>query len=238
MLWSRYAAILFDLDGVITPTAEIHLRAWRETFDPLLTTRPGQRPFSDEDYFAHIDGRTRIDGVRDFLASRGLRFAEGSAGDPPEADTVHGIGARKNKAFTLILHRDGVTPYPGSMRLIRHAAGKGLKLGIVSSSRNARLVLHAASLDDWFAVVVDGSAAAAGHLAGKPAPDTFLRAARLLGETPTRCVVIEDSVPGVVAGVAGRFGAVVGVDRGAGGAELAAAGAGVVVHDLGELVDP
>lgn len=238
MLWTRYAAILFDLDGVITPTAEIHLRAWRETFDSLLTGLPGQAPFRDEEYFAHIDGRARLDGVRDFLASRGLKLDEGLPDDPPDADTVYGIGARKNRTFTRVLARDGVTPYAGAMRLVRHAAARNLKLAIVSSSRNARAVLHAAGIDDWFAVVVDGAAAAAGHLAGKPAPDTFLRAASLLGEPPSRCVVIEDSVPGIKAGAMGGFAYVVGVDGGAGGPELTAAGAKVVVRDLGELVDP
>lgn len=237
MKWSRYAAILFDLDGVITPTAEVHMRAWSETFNSFLTGRPGQPPYTDDDYFAHVDGKPRFDGVRDFLASRGIRLPEGTHDDPPEQDTVGGLGNRKNEMFNRIITRDGIAAYPGSVRLLRRLAEDGMKFAIVSSSRNAKAVLHAAGLEDWFPVVVDGALAAREHIAGKPAPDTFQHAAALLGEPDARCVVVEDAISGVQAGAAGGFGLVIGVDRGAGGAELRAAGADIVVKDLAELVD-
>ena len=237
MKWSRYAAILFDLDGVITPTAEVHMRAWSEMFNSFLTGRPGQPPYTDDDYFAHVDGKPRFDGVRDFLASRGIRLPEGTHDDPPEQDTVGGLGNRKNEMFNRIITRDGIAAYPGSVRLLRRLAEDGMKFAVVSSSRNAKAVLHAAGLEDWFPVVVDGALAAREHIAGKPAPDTFQHAAALLGEADARCVVVEDAISGVQAGAAGGFGLVIGVDRGAGGAELRAAGADIVVKDLAELVD-
>lgn len=236
MLWSRYAACLFDLDGVLTPTAAIHRRAWQETFDSLLGPLPGQPLFSGDDYFRYVDGKPRIDGVRDLLVSRGIRLPEGRPDDPPEADTVAGLGNRKNLAFNRVLARDGIAPYPGVARLLGHLAGRGVGLAVVSSSRNAKPVLRAAGLLERFPVIVDGNAVVSGHLAGKPAPDTFLRAAALLGQPAARCVVLEDAISGVAAGVAGGFGLVVGVDRGAGEAALKAAGAGLVVDDLTRLV--
>lgn len=196
MKWSRYAAILFDLDGVITPTAEVHMRAWSETFSSFLTGRPGQPPYTDDDYFAHVDGKPRFDGVRDFLASRGIRLPEGTHDDPPEQDTVGGLGNRKNEMFNRIITRDGIAAYPGSVRLLRRLAEEGMKFAVVSSSRNAKAVLHAAGLEDWFPVVVDGALAAREHIAGKPAPDTFQHAAALLGEPDARCVVVEDAISG------------------------------------------
>jgi beta-phosphoglucomutase family hydrolase len=235
--WSRYAAVLFDLDGVITPTAVVHMAAWSELFNGYLTEHhPAQPPYTDADYFAQVDGKPRYDGVRDFLASRGLSLPEGSSDDPPTALTVRGLGNRKNDAFNRVLDRDGVAPYPGSVVLLDHLRDVGVPLGVVSSSANARHVLQAAGLLDRFGTVVDGHVADELGLAGKPAPDTFLHAAAALGVAAGDAVVLEDAVSGVAAGAAGGFGLVVGVDRGAGPTALGNAGADVVVTDLGQLV--
>jgi beta-phosphoglucomutase family hydrolase len=230
-----YGAALFDLDGVLTPTAEVHRRAWSKMFNEFLAPR-ALAPYTDDDYFAFVDGKPRYDGVRDFLASRGLTLPEGSPGDRPTEDTVAGLGNRKNLTFTAVLEADGVQPYPGSVVLLNHLATVPIRLAVVSSSANAEAVLRAAGLRERFPVLVDGQVAAAEGLPGKPAPDTYLRAAALLGVPISEAVVLEDAVSGVAAGRAGNFGLVVGVDRGAGAATLTAAGADVVVSDLGELV--
>lgn len=235
--WRRYAAVLFDLDGVLTPTATVHMAAWSEMFNAYLAQRhPEQPPYTDADYFAYVDGKPRYDGVRDFLASRGIVLPEGTVADPGTAETVRGLGNRKNEAFNEVLDRDGVAPYPGSVLLLDHLRVLGVPLAVVSSSANAPHVLRAAGLLDRFATVVDGRVADEGHLAGKPAPDTFLRAAALLGAAAADSVVLEDAVSGVAAGAAGRFGLVVGVDRGAGATALTEAGADLVVSDLAQLV--
>jgi beta-phosphoglucomutase family hydrolase len=239
--WSEYAAVLFDLDGVITPTAEVHMRAWAELFDEFLADpeKPGdgdRSPYTDADYFAYVDGKPRYDGVRDFLTARGIELPEGQEDDPPTAATVKGLGNRKDRAFNAVLERDGVEAYPGSVRLVDHLRGLGLELAVVSSSRNAVTVLEAAGIVDRFAVVVSGAVAAERDLAGKPAPDTFLHAAESVGATSDTAVVVEDAVSGVSAGAAGRFALVVGVDRGAGEAALLDAGADLVVRDLDELL--
>ncbi len=242
--------MLFDLDGVITPTAEVHMRAWAEMFNAFLDDLPAgvgdgadSSPYTDEDYFAHVDGKPRYDGVRDFLDSRGIELPEGSPQDPPDqpADqaTVCGLGNRKNEAFNEVLHRDGVTAYPGSVAFLDRLRELEVPLAVVSSSANAPAVLEAAGLADRFVTVVDGRVARAEGLDGKPAPDTFLRAAELLGAIPADSVVLEDAVSGVRAGAAGDFALVVGVDRGAGPDVLRGAGAHVVVSDLAELLgDP
>lgn len=235
MDWSRYSAVLFDLDGVVTPTALVHMSAWHEMFTAFLAGRADQAPYTDEDYYAHVDGLPRDDGVRGFLASRGITLPEGSPDDPPEAETVNGLGNRKNQAFNAILARDGVTPYPGTVEVIHLLADAGIPMAIVSSSKNTPAVLRAAKLSHFFSVVVDGNVAEAESLAGKPSPDTFLRAAQLLGVAPATAVAIEDAISGVAAGAAGGFGLVIGVNRGAGEKQLRLAGAGVVVDDLGEL---
>ena len=239
MDWHDYDAALFDLDGVLTPTAEVHMRAWRDLFTDYLTLK-GQtsRPYVDADYFEHIDGKPRYDGVRDFLASRGITLAEGEPSDPSDADTVCGLGNRKNDFFAAALASEGVEPYAGSVALLDHLESLGTKVAVVSSSRNAPAVLDAAGLADRFEVVVDGQVAADAGLPGKPAPDTFLEAANRLGVDPERAVVFEDAVSGVAAGHAGGFGLVVGVDRGVGADPLTDAGADQVVQDLGELVEP
>ncbi len=240
LAWSDVGAVLFDLDGVLTPTARVHMAAWAELFTTYLrdvdVEGADTSPYTDEDYFAHVDGKPRYDGVRDLLAARGIELPYGHPTDPPDAETVCGLGNRKNDAFNAVLERDGVEPYPGSLALLDLLRGLGTPLAVVSSSANARAVLAAAGLADRFVSVVDGRVASAVGLPGKPAPDTFLRAARECGAAPADSVVVEDAVSGVQAGAAGGFLAVVGVDRGAGEAALLDAGATVVVSDLQELV--
>jgi beta-phosphoglucomutase family hydrolase len=228
-------AVLFDLDGVLTPTAEVHMRAWGRMFSEFLAGR-AVAGYRDADYFASIDGRPRLDGVRAMLASRGIVLPEGTPDDDPALETVAGLGNRKNAAFTAELAERGVQPYPGSVRFVDAAVAAGLAVAVVSSSRNAEPVLRAAGIRDRFPVVVDGAVAAAAGLAGKPAPDTYLHAAGLLGLDAADCAVVEDAHSGVQAGRAGGFGLVVGVDRGAGALELLGSGADLVVEDLAELI--
>ncbi|WP_240181681.1 beta-phosphoglucomutase family hydrolase [Nocardioides sp. 616] len=240
--WTDYDAVLFDLDGVVTPTAEVHMRAWSEMFNGFLADpdAPGggdRSPYTDQDYFDHVDGKPRYDGVRDFLASRGIELPEGSADDAPEALTVTGLGNRKNDAFNAVLERDGVKAYPGSVLLLDHLRDLGLPLAVVSSSQNAPSVLEAAGLSDRFRTVVSGAVAEELGLPGKPAPDTFVHAAHEVGAAVDRSVVLEDAVSGVRAGAAGGFALVIGVDRGAGEQVLTDAGADLVVSDLAALVE-
>ena len=225
--WADYAAVLFDLDGVVTPTAEVHMRAWSEMFNAYLQAEGSQSPYTDADYFAYVDGKPRYDGVRDFLTSRGI---------PAPEDLVVELGDRKNDAFNVVLVRDGVTAYPGSVALLDHLRALGMPLAVVSSSANAPAVLEAAALADRFETVVSGAVAKERGLPGKPAPDTFEYAAEVLGATAATSVVLEDAVSGVRAGRAGDFALVVGVDRGAGAHTLTEAGADLVVADLQELV--
>ena len=234
--WDEYDAALFDLDGVVTPTAEVHMRAWSAMFNDYLKTKPGQEPYTDEDYYAYVDGKPRYDGVRTFLHARGIDLPEGSPGDPPDAETVIGLGNRKNDYFAKVLADEGVKAYPGSVRLLEALKARGLPMAIVSSSRNAPAVLDAAGVTDYFSFVMHGGIAAERHLAGKPAPDTFLAAGEELGAEPGRAVVFEDAISGVEAGAAGHFGLVIGVDRGAGAKALTDGGADVVVDDLAELL--
>lgn len=233
--WTGAAAILFDLDGVLTPTAIIHERAWQQLFEGYLAQHPGVPAYAESDYFDHIDGKPRFDGVRDFLASRGIVLPEGPLDDAPGNDTVHGLGNRKNAVFNSIVAA-GVDPYPGSVKFMDAAEERGLQLAVVSSSRNAPAVLKAAGLDHRFEVVVDGVVAVAAGLPGKPRPDTYTYAAGLLGLASEDCVVVEDAVSGVQAGHAGSFHSVIGVDRGAGHQTLLDAGATLVVNDLDELL--
>lgn len=229
-------AVLFDLDGVLTPTAEVHMRAWGALFAPYLEQR-GAAPYTDADYFAHIDGKPRYDGVRTLLASRGIVLSDGDPADGADLDTVCGLGNRKNDVFAQVLATEGVVPFPGSIAFLDALAERGTAVAVVSSSRNATVVLAAAGLTDRFEVVVDGLVAAARGIAGKPAPDTYLDAAEQLGVAPSRAVVVEDAESGVAAGRAGDFGLVLGVDRGAGAEALLANGADTVVTDLGDLVE-
>lgn len=235
MTWDAVDAVLFDLDGVITPTAEVHMHAWAEMFTPFLAEH-GVAPYTEQDYFAYVDGRPRYDGVATLLASRGIDLPWGDPADAPAAETVCGLGNRKNELFGEVLVRDGVTPYPGSVRLIDVLEDRSTPMAVVSSSANAPDVLQAAGLTGRFTTVVDGTVAREHSLPGKPRPDTYQYAADLLGVPHDRAVVVEDAVSGVQAGAAGGFALVVGVDRGAGADTLRANGAGIVVQDLAELV--
>ncbi|XVV06415.1 HAD family hydrolase [Actinosynnema sp. CA-248983] len=227
-------ACLFDLDGVLTSTAVLHRRAWRRTFDDFLRPR-GEPPFAESDYIKYVDGRPRYDGVRTFLASRGITLPEGSPDDPPDRDTVHGVGNRKNELIDAIIRQEGVAPYPGTVRYLDAVLGK-LKIGVVTSSANASRVLDAADLSKYVQALVDGVVISRDGLRGKPAPDSFLAGARLLDVEPARAAVFEDALAGVEAGRAGGFGYVVGVDRAGQRAALLENGADVVVEDLAELL--
>jgi beta-phosphoglucomutase family hydrolase len=236
-------ACLFDLDGVLTKTAAVHDAAWTEMFDGFLTKladTTGARftPFdSHEDYDDYVDGKPREDGVRDFLASRGISLPEGSPADPPTADTIYGLGNRKNELLLKKIHDDGVQVYEGSVRYLEAVERAGLHRAVVSSSANTEQVLKVTGLAHFFEVRVDGVTITKRHLHGKPAPDTFLDAARQLGVEPAHAAVFEDALSGVAAGHAGHFGFVVGVDRVGQAAELAQHGATRVVQDLAELLD-
>ncbi|MBV9608729.1 MAG: beta-phosphoglucomutase family hydrolase [Acidobacteria bacterium] len=238
-----YDAVLLDLDGVITDTASVHAACWKKMFDEYLQKRATERgeafrPFDiATDYRLYVDGKPRYNGVRDFLASRAIRLPEGSPDDPPQAETVDGLGNRKNDLVNKIIEENGVEPYQGSVELIYQLRGRRFKIAVVTSSQNCTAVLRAAKLDHCFDVQVDGNVIHAQHLAGKPAPDTFLMAARLLGVAPARAVVIEDALSGVEAGSSGNFGLVIGVARKGNAEELRRHGAHLVVNDLGELVD-
>jgi len=229
-------AVLFDLDGVITPTAEVHMRAWRAMFERLFADWDIEPPYTDSDYFDHLDGKKRYDGVAAVLRSRGIEIPWGQPSDPPDADTVCGVGNRKNEVFSRVLREEGIRPYPGSIALLDALAAAGTPVAIVSSSKNAREVLTAAGVIDRFPVIMDGLIAEAEHLPSKPAPDVFLEAARLCGVEPARAAAVEDAISGVQSAAAGGFGVIVGVDRGAGAEPLAQAGATIVVSDLAELV--
>jgi beta-phosphoglucomutase family hydrolase len=235
-------AALFDLDGVLTQTAKVHAKAWKEMFDAFLKARAektGQAfvPFdAHADYDEHVDGLPRADGVRGFLASRGIELPEGDDGDAPDAQTVHGLGNRKNELVLGIMKRDGVQPYAGSVRYVDAAKDAGLQVAVVSSSVNARDALRAAGILDRFEHVVDGHTARQQRLKGKPAPDMFLAGARAVGVDPALAAVFEDALAGVQAGHAGRFGRVIGVDRVGQADALREHGADRVVQDLDELL--
>ena len=234
---------LFDLDGVLTRTAEVHDAAWQEMFDGYLRERSRRtgEPFvafdPAADYENFVDGKPRADGTRSFLASRGIELPEGSAGDPPGAETVAGLSNRKNEILLRRIREDGVAAYPGSVRYVRAATEAGLRRAVVTSSANCRDVLAGAGIGDLFEAQIDGLTARREHLRGKPAPDTFLAGARALGLAPGAAAVFEDAQAGVAAGRAGRFVFVVGVDRLGQAAELRKHGADVVVADLAELLD-
>jgi beta-phosphoglucomutase family hydrolase len=234
---------LFDLDGVLTQTAKVHAAAWKEMFDAYLRRNAEQTntafvPFDlVSDYDTYVDGKPRADGTRSFLQSRGIQLPEGTPDDPPEADTVQGLGARKNEIVLRMIRRDGVEAYPGSVRYVHAVRDAGLARAVVSSSTNCRDVLAAAGIEDLFDVRIDGVVAERDHLRGKPAPDTFLAGARALGVEATHAAVFEDALAGVEAGRAGHFGVVVGVDRVGQAAALREHGADVVVTDLSQLLE-
>jgi beta-phosphoglucomutase family hydrolase len=237
-------ACLFDLDGVLTKTAAVHARAWKAMFDQFLRDRAARtgQPFVPfeihPDYEQYVDGKPRADGVRSFLASRGIELPEGTPQDPREAETIMGLGRRKNDLVLQMIHEDGVEPYEGSVRFVQEAKAAGLPCAVVSSSTNTHDVLKAAGIADLFPTVVDGVVAEREGLKGKPAPDTFLAGARALGVDPADAAVFEDAIAGVEAGRAGGFGLVVGVDRVGQAEALRAHGGDVVVRDLAELIGP
>jgi alpha,alpha-trehalase len=234
-------AVIFDLDGVVTRTADVHADAWKQLFDEYLATRARRlgetfTPFDREaDYRRFVDGKPRSEGVASFLGSRGIELPLGSPDDPEERETVCGLGNRKNRYFLDALDRKGPDAYPTTLALIARLRRRGVRTAVVSASRNCAAVLEAAGIGDLFDTKVDGVDAAELGLAGKPDPATFAAAARRLGVDPLRAAVIEDASAGVEAGRRGGFGLVVGVDRGAQSEALAAAGADVVVADLAEL---
>lgn len=236
-------ACLFDLDGVLTDTASVHGAAWTETFDEFLRAHAARTgtpfvPFDPRgDYDTYVDGKRREDGVRDFLASRGIVLPLGTPDDPPDAQTVHGVGNRKNALLHRRIRTDGVEVYEGSRRYLQAAVDAGLRRAVVSSSANTREVLEVTGLAAYVEVRVDGVVARERALPGKPAPDTFLLAASMLGVEPARAAVFEDALAGVAAGRAGGFGLVVGVDRVGQAEELGKRGADMVVQDLAELMD-
>jgi beta-phosphoglucomutase family hydrolase len=236
-------ACLFDLDGVLTKTAKVHAAAWKQMFDDYLRERAERsgEPFApfdaDADYAAYVDGKPRYDGVRSFLESRGIELRQGTPDDPPGAETVDGLGNRKNELVLALIERDGVETYEGSVRYLHAAREAGLRCAVVSSSANCRDVLRAAGITDQFDAIVDGVVAEREHLRGKPAPDTFLAGAHALGVEPAQGTVFEDALAGVAAGRAGGFGHVVGVDRLGQADALLAHGADVVVDDLDDLLD-
>ncbi|MGW4728163.1 HAD family hydrolase [Streptomyces shenzhenensis] len=232
-------ACLFDMDGVLTKTAEVHDKAWKETFDEFLRRRegPGFRPFDAvADYDEYVDGRPRADGVRAFLASRGIELPEGDDDSPPELDTVHGLGNRKNALLLEKIRTEGVEAYPGSVRYVEAVRAAGLSTAVVSSSANAHDVLTSAGIQALFDVRIDGVVAAERKLPGKPHPDTFLEAAHDLGVEPGAAAVFEDALAGMDAGRSGHFGYVVGVDRVGQADALREHGADIVVGDLVELL--
>jgi beta-phosphoglucomutase family hydrolase len=237
-------ACLFDLDGVLTDTARVHAAAWKEMFDEYLrqrSTRTGEAfvPFDAvADYDEYVDGRPRYEGVRAFLTSRRIALPAGNASDPPNAETIAGLGNRKNSVVLAKLRRSGVEPYPGSLRYVRAVRRARLPCGVVSSSANAGEVLAAGGLESLFDVRIDGMVAEREGLRGKPAPDTFLAAARALGVGAPQAAVFEDALAGVAAGRAGGFGFVVGVDRAGQAEALREHGADAVVSDLADLLDP
>lgn len=222
------SALLFDLDGVLTTTAALHERAWKQVFDEYLQRRsPGDRPFSHDDYLDHVDGRSRDDGIRQFLESRQIEVDEA---------TVHDIGERKNRLLLSLIERDGVAPFDGSVKYLSAVRDAGFAIGVVTSSANGRAVLDAADLSGFVDARIDGVVIAERKLRGKPAPDAFLAGADALGVGPDRAAVFEDAVAGVQAGHDGHFGYVVGVNRGDRADDMRAAGADVVVDDLADLL--
>ncbi|WP_091383208.1 beta-phosphoglucomutase family hydrolase [Actinokineospora alba] len=232
-------ACLFDLDGVLTSTAALHEIAWKQTFDEFLAAHagPDEPEFSERDYTAYVDGRPRADGVRTFLASRGITLPEGLPNDDPEDPTVNGVGNRKNGLVLKIIEERGVQPFPGSVAYLEAAHQAGLAIGVVTSSANGARVLDAAGLTRFVQARIDGLTIGERKLRGKPAPDSFLAGAADLGATPATTAVFEDALAGVKAGHDGGFRFVVGVNRADQAEELRANGADIVVLDLAELLD-
>ena len=242
MTRQRFDAVLFDLDGVLTDTARVHAKSWKQMFDAFLQKRAeaGGEPFRpfeiDTDYRRYVDGRRRFDGIREFLRSRAIHLPDGAPDDPPDRETVCGLGNRKNEMVTAALREEGVEVFQGSLRWVRTLREQGIRTAVVSASSNCAAVLEAAKIADLFDARVDGKVVARLELRGKPAPDSYLEAARQLGVEPGRAVVVEDAISGVEAGHAGGFGLVVGVARERNADDLLAHGADVAVEDLAEML--
>ena len=238
----KFDAVLFDLDGVITATAKVHAKCWKKMFDEYLKKRSAEKsepfhPFDIEtDYRLYVDGKPRFNGVRDFLTSREIILPEGTHEDPSNAETVGGLGNRKNDLINEVIESDGVEAYEGTINLARQIRDAGIKIAVVTSSQNCDVVLKAVNIMDLFEVKVDGNVIHELHLSGKPAPDSFLEGAKRLGVQPARAVVVEDAISGVQAGRNGKFGLVIGVDRKGYADELKKNGADIVVKDLGEFL--
>ena len=238
----KYDAVLFDLDGVLTDTAKMHATCWKKMFDEYLQKRATEkeepfRPFEiATDYKLYVDGKPRFDGVRDFLKSRAIQLPEGSPDDPAKKETVCGLGNCKNELVNDVIETVGVESYERSVAFLMHVRHEGIKTAVVTSSQNCEAVLKAAKIRDLFDTKVDGHTIVEQHLAGKPAPDSFLKAAEILGVQTKRAVVVEDAISGVQAGAKGAFGLVIGVARKGNAEELRKNGAHIVVNDLGELL--
>ncbi|MFE6736140.1 HAD family hydrolase [Microbacterium sp. NPDC057650] len=230
------AGVLFDLDGVLTPTAEVHMRAWQAVFDDVFAHWGITPPYTDVDYYAHVDGKKRYDGVAAVMRSRNVEIPWGHVDDAPTEDTICGIGNRKNAAFAAELRAHGIAPFPGSLALIEQLRDAGIPMGVVSSSKNAEEVLGSAGIRSFFTVVVDGVVAERDHLASKPAPDMFRAGAVALGVEPAEAVAVEDAVSGAASAASAGYRVVVGVDRGAGAQALRDAGATSIVDDLSRLL--
>lgn len=239
---NQFEAMLFDLDGVLTPTAKIHAACWKRVFDEFLKIRAEDTgepfvPFDlPEDYHRYVDGKPRYPGVESFLASRNIQLPFGNPDDPPNHTTVCGIGNGKDSYFSTVLEEDGIDAFPGAVALVKHLREQNIKTAVVSSSRNCKAVLEAAKITHLFDTIMDGRVAEALHIPGKPAPDTFLKAAEDLSTAPEQAVVFEDAIAGVQAGSQGRFGWVVGVAEANNAQALLDNGADIVVADLGELM--
>ena len=240
----RFDAILFDLDGVLTATAKIHAACWKQMFDRFLSQYAGVhklsfQPFDIQtDYHLYVDGKALDDGVRSFLESRHIELPEGTPAAPPDWETIHGLGTRKDGLVNQVIASDGVEAFPGSTAFAKHVRRIGLKTAVVTPSANCELVLSSAGITDLFDLQVDRDVATQENLAGKPAPDMFLAAAHKLNVQPARAVVIEDAISGVQSGRAGNFGLVIGVDRRGHGDLLKENGADIVVKDVGDLLSP
>ena len=238
---ARHDAVVFDLDGVVTQTSIVHAAAWKALFDAYLKTRAAHeghdfRPFDEKtDYRLYVDGKPRYDGVRDFLAARGIELPLGRPSDPPELETVCGLGNRKNVFFNAEVQEHGIEAYPSTVALIRRLREAGVRVGLMSSSKNTAMILDVAGLTDLFEVRVDGVTGEELGLPGKPDPAMYLETARRLGVAPERAVVVEDALSGVEAGRRGGFDLVIGVDRLGQAEALREHGADVVVDDLSEV---
>lgn len=239
---NRFDAVLFDMDGVLTATAKVHAASWKKMFDDFLkkrSTETGESftPFDiGTDYKLYVDGKLREEGVSSFLESRSIKLPFGEVGDPPDRETVLGLGNRKNELVSKIIETEGVDIFEGSLALVRLLRGQGIKTAVVSASKNCETVLQVTGITDLFDAMVDGNVAARLGLPGKPAPDTFLKAAEMLATEPARAVVVEDAISGVQAGRAGNFGLVIGVDRHGEPDSLRDNGADIVVDDLDKLL--